>query len=96
MSKLITLSIDETQIDKSRLKEFTRRNGNFGKSLELVIFETKAGKLLVKQSVTKEEREAGVEMPILGEAKEWQPKQSGGTSLKHTSPNEAASDEPPF
>ena len=68
---MITLSIDVTKLDKGRLKEFARRDGTAGKSLELVIFETRGGKLLVKQSCTKEERDARLEMPILGEARDW-------------------------
>ena len=69
---MITLSIDVTQIDKTRLKQVTRRNGEKAKFLELILIETpdsEYGDYMVKQGLTKEEREARVEMPILGNAK---------------------------
>jgi len=69
---MITLSIDVTQIDKSRLKEITRKNGQKAKFLELILIETPDGQYgdyMVKQGLTKEEREARVEMPILGNGK---------------------------
>lgn len=69
---MITISIDVTLIDKARLKEFTRKNGNKAKFMELVLIETpdsEYGDYIVKQGVTKEEREARVEMPILGNGK---------------------------
>ena len=40
---MITLSIDVTQIDKSRLKEITRKNGQKAKFLELILIETPDG-----------------------------------------------------
>ena len=69
---MITLSIDVTLIDKSRLKEVTRRDGKPAKFLELVLIDTPNGQygdFMVKQGVTKEEREARKEMPILGNGK---------------------------
>ena len=69
---MITLSLDVTQIDKSRLKEITRKNGQKAKFLELILIETPDGQYgdyMVKQGLTKEEREARVEMPILGNGK---------------------------
>jgi hypothetical protein len=69
---MITLSIDVTQIDKTRLKEITRKNGQKAKFLELILIETPDGQYgdyMVKQGITKEEREARVEMPILGNGK---------------------------
>ena len=69
---MITLSIDVTRIDKSRLKEITRKNGQKAKFLELILIETPDGQYgdyMVKQGLTKEEREAKVEMPILGNGK---------------------------
>ena len=69
---MITLSIDVTQIDKARLKEVTRKNGQPAKFLDLVLVETPNspyGDFLVKQQVTKEERLAKKDMPVLGNAK---------------------------
>ena len=68
---MITLSIDVTLLEKSRFKEITRKSGKPAKFCELVIFKSKADELFVKQQVTKEERLAKVEMPILGNAKDW-------------------------
>jgi len=72
---MITLSVDVTKLDKARFKEVPRKSGGTAKFAELVIFTTKTGAMLVKQQVTKEEREAGLEMPILGNAKDWDKKQ---------------------
>lgn len=68
---MITISIDATRLDKSRFKHITRKNGEKAIFIELVLLETKSefGDYLVKQSSTKEEREAKVEMPILGNGK---------------------------
>jgi hypothetical protein len=38
MSKLITISIDLMKIDKSKIKEFTRKDGTKGKSVDLILF----------------------------------------------------------
>lgn len=35
---VVTLSIDVTKIDKSKLKKFNRKDGSTGQSLDLVIF----------------------------------------------------------
>ena len=86
---MITLSIQTGKIDKARLKPYTSRDGTVGKSLELVIFETKTGKLLVKQSCTKEERVARLEMPILGEARDWSKEKA------RTQQSAASTTEPP-
>ena len=58
-----TAKIDVTKIDKNRLYQ--------GKWLDLVMVETKqVGQYgdthLVKQSISKEERESGVQLPIIG------------------------------
>lgn len=95
---MISISLDATLIDKARLKPFKRRNGDEGKSLELVLIPTPNGEygdFIVKQSVTKAEREAGVQLPILGNGKHLQ--KGGGTSLKHTAPaeKEVEGDGPP-
>ena len=98
---MITLSIDATKIEEARIKPFNRRDGTTGQSVELVIFETKAGKWLVKQSCSKEERAAGVEMPILGEAKDWSKQSSPAASqaAKRANPaseNVTEKDDVPF
>lgn len=75
--KLITLSIDVTQLDKSRFKEIVRkgsgpRAGMKAVFADLVLVATPGGQYgdyIVKQQVNKEERAARVEMPILGNGK---------------------------
>lgn len=74
MSELqtITMSIDVTQLDKSRFKEVTRKNGAKAVFAEIVLLpspNSNYGDYMVKQSATKEEREAKVQLPILGNAK---------------------------
>lgn len=68
----ITASIDVTLLDKARFKKVTRKNGKEAVFCELVLIATpnsEFGDYVIKQSITKEEREAKVEMPILGNAK---------------------------
>jgi len=71
---MITLSIDVTQLDKARFKEVTRKNGKKAIFCDLVLFEHQSehGDYLIKQAVTKEERAARKEMPIIGNAKIWE------------------------
>lgn len=69
---MIVISIDVTLLEKERFKEVTRRNGDKAKFCELVLIETpnsEHGDFIVKQGVSKEEREAKIEMPILGNGK---------------------------
>lgn len=75
---MITLQIDVTLLDKARFKEVTRKNGKVAKFCDLVLFETQSeyGDWIVKQGVTKEERAARLEMPILGNGKNFE-KRSG-------------------
>ncbi len=64
---MITVKIDVTKIDKARLFK-----GAKGTYLDLILIETPNGEYgdyMVKQSVTKEERLAKLQMPILGNAK---------------------------
>lgn len=64
---MITVKVDVTKIDKARLFK-----GAKGTYLDLILIETPNGEygdFMVKQSVTKEEREAKLQMPILGNAK---------------------------
>lgn len=66
---MITVSVDVTKIDRKRLYA-----GKKGKYLDLVLIETKSspyGDYIVKQAVTKEERQRGVSLPILGNGKNW-------------------------
>lgn len=69
MSNNIAISIDVTLLQKERFKTVTRKNGSLAKFADLVLVETPDGQygdFMVKQSISKEEREAKVEMPILG------------------------------
>ena len=66
---MITANINFDLIDTKRLFK-----GQKGRYLDLVLIETPDGKYgdyMVKQGLTKEEREAGVKMPILGNAKNF-------------------------
>lgn len=69
---MISLSIDVTKLDKSRFKHTTRKDGTKAIFCDLILFPGKDGTDqygndgMVKQQVTKEEREAKVQMPILG------------------------------
>ena len=77
---MITISLDMTKIDETRIKPYTRKNGDQAEFLELVLIESpnsQYGDYIVKQGVTKEERMAGKEMPIIGDAKIYQPQQRG-------------------
>ena len=68
---MIIISIDVTKLDKARFKEVTRKNGQKAVFCDLVLFDTNSeyGDYLVKQGVSKQERERRVEMPILGNGK---------------------------
>jgi hypothetical protein len=77
---MIILSIDVTKLEKERFKHITRKNGDKAIFCDLVLIETPQsdyGDFIVKQSVTKEERAAKVEMPILGNAKSIVPVKDG-------------------
>lgn len=68
---MLTIKIDVTRIDKNRLFK-----GEKGVYLDAVLIETPNSDFadyMVKQSVSKEEREQGVEGNILGNAKKWDP-----------------------
>lgn len=69
---MITISIDVTLLDKARFKEVVVKDGHTAKFCDIVLIETPTGKFgdyMVKQDTTKEEREAKVQMPILGNGK---------------------------
>lgn len=77
---MITLSIDTTLLDASRFKKVTKRNGKEAAYCELVLIDTPNGQygdFMVKQSVTREERTAKLEMPILGNGKNWAKSEQG-------------------
>jgi hypothetical protein len=65
---MITARIDVTKIDKSRLFK-----GEKGTYLDIVLIETPNAKYgndwMVKQSISKDDRDAGVDAPILGNGK---------------------------
>lgn len=68
MKQMIAVKIDTSKIDKEKL--FVGRNGT--KYLDVMLIETPDGKygdFMVVQSVSKEEREAGVRGAILGNGK---------------------------
>lgn len=77
MSKIgVSISIDVTKIDKSRINEVTKKDGSVAKYVNLTTFinpseEDQYGNHgFIAQSQTKEERESGAERPpILGNCK---------------------------
>lgn len=97
---MITISIDVTQLDKSRFKRMTRKNGKEAVFCDLVLIETPEGKYgdyMVKQSVTKDERAAKKEMPILGNGKHFGLRSSKPEAATNNQKPEPESDEPvPF
>lgn len=82
---MITLSIDLKLIDQSKCKKITRKNGDPATFCDLVLIETPDsdyGDFMCKQGVSKEERQAGVQMPILGNGKNWQKRNSAPPRAK--------------
>lgn len=69
MSNIITARIDVTQIEKARLYQ-----GKKGKYLDFVLIPSPNSRYedthMIVQSVSAEERKAGIKGPILGNAKE--------------------------
>ena len=68
---VIQLNIDLAKIDKSKIKEFTRKDGSKGKGLDLVVFlrdeaDQYGNHGFVSESVPKDSPEKGT---ILGNAK---------------------------
>ena len=101
MSNNITISIDVTLLQKERFKTVTRKNGSTAKFAELVLVETPDGQygdFMVKQSISKEEREAKVEMPILGNGRYLVSKGNSAPrkSAPTPTPQQAAEDSIPF
>lgn len=95
---MITLSIDLKKLDKARFKKVTRQNGEEALFCDLVMFDTpdsEYGDYAIKQSVTKEEREAKLQMPFVGNAKKIGQKPAGGQSRSNTRPaREESPDDP--
>ncbi len=95
---MILVSINVLELDKSRFKEVTLRSGKKAIYADIVLIDTPNGEygdFMVKQGVTKEERAARKEMPILGNGK------IVGGGGKRTQPTTAArstpqSSDPPF
>lgn len=92
---MITLSIDISKIDKTRFKTAKGRDGSEKKYLELVLFETDGsdyGDYIVKQATSREEREGGVQLPILGNGKKWE--RGSGAQHRRNGPAPVASAKP--
>lgn len=71
---MITVKVNVSKIDKNRLFK-----GEKGVYLDLVLIETPNSEyqdFLVKQNTTKDEREKGIELPIIGGAKNFSGKLS--------------------
>ena len=67
---MITAKINLSKVDKGRLYK-----GEKGIYLDVVLFETPNSEFnnyCIKQSISKEEREKGVDLPIIGGAKNFQ------------------------
>ena len=91
---MITLSIDVTLLEKSRFKDVTRKNGKVARFCELILVETPNsayGDYIVKQSVTKAERDGGVDLPILGNGKNLE---RGGAARRAAAPTEPRKHQP--
>lgn len=89
MGRMILINVDVTKVDKARLTPFKRRDGSEGKGLDLVLIETPDGKygdFMVKQGCTKEERQARVQMAIIGSAKYVGGKPSGSGDVGASKP----------
>lgn len=76
MNPIINVSINVSKVDKSKLYE-----GKQGKYLNLTLIPSKSeyGDYMVVQSVSKEDRAAGIKGAILGNGKLVEPKSSRPT-----------------
>lgn len=73
----IAIDIDVTLLDKARFKRITRKSGQPAVFVNLVLFDkpdSHGNDGFVKQSQSKEDREAGVQLPILGNWKHLEEK----------------------
>lgn len=68
---MITISIDLKKLDKSRFKEITRKSGEPALFCDLILIDSQNdyGDYVVKQSMSKEERENNLQLPIIGNGK---------------------------
>lgn len=87
---MIKLKIDVTKIDKTRLFK-----GAKGTYLDLVVYENDApdeygNDFSVKQDCTKEDREAGVKMPYIGNGKNMGQKAKPATAPRKVAATYAA------
>ncbi len=83
---MILVKVDVTKLDKARFFK-----GAKGTYCDLVLIETPNGEygdFMVKQSVTKEERAAKIQMPILGNAKYMGGAKSSAPAAQHSKPAE--------
>lgn len=95
MPELIGVTIDVTLVDKDRLIP-SKKEGSKAKYLSIVLIPLRepdryGNQWMVKPSSTKKEREAKVQLPILGSAKVLagaRTATNGGPSAKHTAPSE--------
>ena len=71
----ISISIDVTQIRKERIREFTKQDGTVAQYLDLTLVDSPNNQhgdhYFVVQKTTQEERQGGLKLPILGNAKDW-------------------------
>lgn len=89
---MITLKINVMAIDKAKL--FNAQSGAV--YLDCIMIETPNNEYndyMIVQSVSKEEREAGVKGAILGNAKVYKPK---GETVAQAAPQQPKSDDLPF
>ena len=94
MASIIAVKVDLSMVDMKRL--FDGRNG--AKYLDLILLPSRNPRFgeshIVKQSVTKEERQARLEMPILGNAKEIGLEPQNGYQPRQQVQNNETQDEP--
>lgn len=91
---MITLSIDVTKLDKTRFKHVIKKNGDKAVYCELVLFDsrnTEYGDYMVKQGLSKEDREKKVKMPILGNGEKYSP---AGASREQAAKPEPVGEKP--
>ena len=72
---MISLSIDVTELRKDRFRKLTNSKGKECVYLDLTLIDTPNSKYgdhyFAVQKSTKEERDNGLDLPILGNAKDW-------------------------
>jgi hypothetical protein len=89
------LSIDLMKIDRARIRTTMRRDGSTTKFLDLILIERKddfGNDGFCTQSTTREERESGLKLPVLGNWTNLKPK-SGSDAVPSPSVPNTMSDE---